>query len=50
MTALGYRARSAGAVDVDSGINAGGKIVYLADPDGFWVELLERPTNAEVRS
>jgi len=50
MTALGYRARSAGTVDVDSGINAGGKIVYLADPDGFWVELLERPTNAEVRS
>ena len=43
MTALGYRARSAGPVDVDSGINAGGKIVYFADPDGFWVELLERP-------
>jgi hypothetical protein len=43
LTALGYRARSARVVDVDSGVNAGGKIVYFADPDGFWVELLERP-------
>jgi catechol 2,3-dioxygenase-like lactoylglutathione lyase family enzyme len=43
LTALGFRARSTRAVDVDSGINAGGKIVYFADPDGFWVELLERP-------
>ena len=31
------------AVDVDSGTNAGGKIAYFADPDGFWVELLQRP-------
>ena len=43
MTSLGYRARSAGVVDIDSGVNAGGKIVYIADPDGFWVELMERP-------
>ena len=47
MTSLGYRARSAGAVDIDSGVNAGGKIVYVADPDGFWVELMERPGNVE---
>ena len=43
MTGLGYRSRSAGLVDVMSGINAGGRIAYFADPDGFWVELLERP-------
>ena len=50
MTALGYRARSAGAVAIDSGINAGGKLVYFADPDGFWVELLERPAAVEASS
>jgi catechol 2,3-dioxygenase-like lactoylglutathione lyase family enzyme len=43
LVALGYRARSSRAVPVDSGVNAGGKIVYFADPDGYWVELLERP-------
>lgn len=48
MTSLGYRARSVGAVDIDSGVNAGGKIVYFADPDGFWVELLERPASQEL--
>lgn len=46
MVGLGYRARSAGPVDVDSGVNAGGRIVYLADPDGYWIELLERPAEA----
>ena len=46
MVGLGYRSRSAGAVDVDSGVNAGGKIVYFADPDGYWIELLERPPEA----
>ena len=44
MTGLGYRSRSASIVDVTSGVNAGGRIAYFADPDGFWVELLERPT------
>ena len=43
LTGLGYRSRSSRAVDVDSGTNAGGKIAYFADPDGFWVELLQRP-------
>lgn len=46
MVGLGYRARSAGPVDVDSGVNTGGRIFYLADPDGYWIELLERPPDA----
>lgn len=46
MVGLGYRSRSARAVEVDSGANAGGKIVYFADPDGYWIELLERPPEA----
>src|SRR4051812_32755869 len=44
MTELGYRSRSDAIVDVTAGVNAGGRIAYFADPDGFWVELMERPT------
>jgi lactoylglutathione lyase len=43
MTGLGYRARTAAVVDIDAGANTGGLLVYLADPDGYWVELLQRP-------
>jgi catechol 2,3-dioxygenase-like lactoylglutathione lyase family enzyme len=49
MVGLGYRSRSSRAVPVDSGINAGAKILFLADPDGYWVELLEGPPAAEDR-
>ena len=30
-------------VDVDTGVNKGGRSVYLRDPDGHVVELFERP-------
>jgi catechol 2,3-dioxygenase-like lactoylglutathione lyase family enzyme len=40
---LGYRSRSPETVPITAGGNAGGRIVYIADPDGYWVELLERP-------
>jgi catechol 2,3-dioxygenase-like lactoylglutathione lyase family enzyme len=40
---LGYRSRSPETVSITAGGNAGGRIVYVADPDGYWVELLERP-------
>ena len=40
---MGYRSRSPEVVAITSGGNAGGRIVYVADPDGYWVELLERP-------
>jgi catechol 2,3-dioxygenase-like lactoylglutathione lyase family enzyme len=43
MTSLGYRARSSTVIDIDAGANTGGLLVYLADPDGYWVELLQRP-------
>ena len=46
LTALGYPARSAAAVDVDAGPNTGGRMFYLADPDGYWIELVERPRPA----
>ena len=44
MTGLGYQSRSGGVVHIVSGINIGGRMAYFADPDGFWVELMERPT------
>ena len=40
---LGCRSRSPETVEITAGANAGGRIVYVADPDGYWVELLERP-------
>jgi len=40
---MGYRSRSPESVSITAGGNAGGRIVYVADPDGYWVELLERP-------
>lgn len=43
LVALGYRSRSPEVVDITAGANAGGRIVYMADPDGYWVELLEQP-------
>ena len=43
---MGYRSRSAAAAAITAGGNAGGRIVYVADPDGYWVELLERPKPA----
>ncbi len=46
LTSLGYRSRSAAVVDVDAGPNTGGKLVYMADPDGYWIELVERPRMA----
>ena len=43
MTGRGYRSRSPSVVPIDAGANTGGWMVYLADPDGYWIELLQRP-------
>lgn len=42
MTALGYAAESS-PVTPTSGPNAGGLLVYLLDPDGNRVELIQAP-------
>ncbi|MGO4591923.1 VOC family protein [Paenarthrobacter sp. 2TAF44] len=42
MTALGYGALSE-PVEPDSGPNAGGLLIYLLDPDGNRVELIQAP-------
>jgi lactoylglutathione lyase len=42
LSGLGYRARSAGVVDITAGPNTGARSVYVADPDGYPVELFQR--------
>lgn len=43
MHSLGYASRSAAAVDIVAGPNTGAKVVYLIDPDGYFVELFQKP-------
>jgi len=41
--ASGGRARSSSPVDITSGPNTGARSIYLQDPDGYPVELFQRP-------
>ena len=41
--AMGYRARSQFPVDITEGPNAGARSIYLLDPDGYAIELFQRP-------
>ncbi|OGN82745.1 MAG: hypothetical protein A2X23_09140 [Chloroflexi bacterium GWC2_73_18] len=43
LRAAGYHARSPAPVTVTAGPNIGSRVVYFEDPDGYPVELLERP-------
>lgn len=45
-TELGYDSRSGGAVEIPVGPNAGGRAAYLLDPDGYHVELFQRPVSS----
>ena len=40
---LGFSSRG-GPVDITSGPNSGARSIYLLDPDGYPVELFQRPT------
>ncbi len=42
---MGYVARSSNPVNVTSGPNAGARSIYGLDPDGYAVELFQRPTS-----
>jgi len=45
MVAAGFRARSQRPVPIPVGPNAGGALLYAIDPDGTFVELLQRPSD-----
>jgi len=46
MFRMGYLARSESCVDVTEGPNAGARVLYLLDPDGYPIELFMRPADA----
>ena len=39
---MGYQARSPEVVDITAGPNAGARSCYMADPDGYAVELFQK--------
>lgn len=48
LSGMGYRSRSGAPVDITSGPNAGARSIYLHDPDGYAVELFQRPPSASA--
>jgi lactoylglutathione lyase len=44
--AMGFRARSRSVATIPVGPNRGGRAAYLLDPDGYHVELFQRPAPA----
>ena len=46
LTELGYRARSQHVVDISQGPNKGARSLYMLDPDGYRVELLQKRPEA----
>jgi lactoylglutathione lyase len=43
---LGFRARHDTITQITAGPNAGAKSAYVADPDGYYVELFQKPSDA----
>ena len=43
---LGFRARHEGVTNIDAGPNAGARSAYVADPDGYYIELFQKPALA----
>lgn len=44
---LGYRTRSSSPVDITAGPNAGARSIYALDPDGYPIELFQRPDSPQ---
>jgi lactoylglutathione lyase len=44
---MGYRSRSSECIDITEGPNAGARSIYMLDPDGYLVELFQKPAAAE---
>ncbi len=43
MQKLGYSSRSDKQVDIVAGPNIGAKVIYMIDPDGYFIELFQKP-------
>jgi lactoylglutathione lyase len=43
LVGMGFRSRSPGPVSITAGPNRGARGVYMFDPDGFYIELFQRP-------
>ena len=46
LVGMGFRARSEQVVDITAGPNAGARSCYMADPDGYAVELFQKRPEA----
>jgi len=46
LVGMGFRARSGQVVDITAGPNAGARSCYMADPDGYAVELFQKRPEA----
>jgi len=46
VVAMGFRARSPAVATIPVGPNKGGRAAYLLDPDGYHIELFQRPAAA----
>jgi lactoylglutathione lyase len=45
LVGMGYRSRAGEVVEIAEGPHAGTKVAYMVDPDGYHVELYERPVS-----
>ena len=43
MQKFGYSSRSDKPVDIVAGPNIGAKVIYMIDPDGYFIELFQKP-------
>ena len=43
MQKLGYSSRSDKPIDIVAGPNIGAKVIYMIDPDGYFIELFQKP-------
>ena len=46
LVSMGYHARSEQVVDITQGPNAGARSCYMADPDGYSIELFQKKPGA----
>jgi lactoylglutathione lyase len=42
LVGLGFPARHSGVTDITTGPNAGARSAYVADPDGYYIELFQK--------